>query len=162
MRRLSATLSRGGFTLDVGKQFIRWGKADILNPTDRFAPRDFLNVVDSEFLAVTGVRASVESHGETVDAVWLPRLTPSRIPLLDQRWSAVPLVPPAVLRGAVVAAAALALAAGVAHAAVVGHALFPSAAPGWWGDGAWFTGSDRPPCRQPRARPRPPPPRPGR
>src|SRR5204863_2626664 len=56
VRRLAATVTRGRFTIDVGKQFIRWGKADILNPTDRFAPRDFLNVVDTEFLGVTGVR----------------------------------------------------------------------------------------------------------
>ncbi|AEW96682.1 MULTISPECIES: putative bifunctional diguanylate cyclase/phosphodiesterase [Streptomycetaceae] len=52
-------------------------------------------------------------------------------PAPRQRWSAVPLVPPAVLRGAVVTAAALAFAIGVAHATVLGHALFPSAAPGW-------------------------------
>src|SRR5262249_37313047 len=51
IRRLSATVTRGGFTLDLGKQFIRWGKADVINPTDRFAPRDFLNVLDNEFLA---------------------------------------------------------------------------------------------------------------
>ena len=42
-----ATVAAGGFTLDVGKQFIRWGRADVLNPTDRFAPRDFLNVIDT-------------------------------------------------------------------------------------------------------------------
>ncbi len=42
IRRLSATLNKGPLTLELGKQFIRWGKADILNPTDRFAPRDFL------------------------------------------------------------------------------------------------------------------------
>ena len=57
LRRLTATFTHGPLTVDVGKQFIRWGKADIINPTDRFAPRDFLNVVDTEFLAVTGVRA---------------------------------------------------------------------------------------------------------
>ena len=51
-----ATLTRGPFTVDVGKQFIRWGKTDIVTPTDRFAPRDFLNVIDTEFLAVTGAR----------------------------------------------------------------------------------------------------------
>src|SRR5205814_6544001 len=67
-----------------------WGKADIINPTDRFAPRDFLNVVDSEFLAVTGVRAVVQHRGETLEAVWVPRFTPSRVPLLDQRWTVVP------------------------------------------------------------------------
>ena len=37
-REFNATISRGKFTAEVGKQFIRWGKADILNPTDRFAP----------------------------------------------------------------------------------------------------------------------------
>ena len=37
-------------TIEVGRQLVRWGKADILNPTDRFAPRDFLNVVHNEYL----------------------------------------------------------------------------------------------------------------
>src|SRR5207244_3864850 len=39
VRRLSATYTRGKLTLEAGKQLIRWGKADVLNPTDRFAPR---------------------------------------------------------------------------------------------------------------------------
>ena len=43
-------LSPRPLTLELGKQFIRWGKADILNPTDRFAPRDFLNVPTTDFL----------------------------------------------------------------------------------------------------------------
>jgi hypothetical protein len=90
LRRLTATITRGPLTVDAGKQFIRWGKTDILNPTDRFAPRDFLNVVDSEFLAVTGVRGAVTHGSETFEAVWLPRFTPSRVPLLDQRWTVVP------------------------------------------------------------------------
>jgi hypothetical protein len=90
IRRLSATVSHRGFTLDVGKQFIRWGKTDSVTPTDRFAPRDFLNVVDNEFLGVTGARATVQARAETFEAVWLPRFTPSRIPLLDQRWTAAP------------------------------------------------------------------------
>jgi hypothetical protein len=90
LRRLTATLTRGPFTVDVGKQFIRWGKADIINPTDRFAPRDFINVVDSEFLAVSGARAVAQRGHETFEAVWVPRFTPSRVPLLDQRWTVVP------------------------------------------------------------------------
>jgi hypothetical protein len=90
LRRLTATLTHGAFTLDVGKQFIRWGKADIINPTDRFAPRDFLNVVDNEFIAVTGVRGVAQHGADTFEAVWVPRFTPSRVPLLDQRWTAVP------------------------------------------------------------------------
>ena len=90
VRRLAATLTHGPFSLDVGKQFIRWGKADIINPTDRFAPRDFVNVVDTEFIAVIGARGVVQSGNETFEAVWVPRFTPSRMPFLDQRWTAVP------------------------------------------------------------------------
>jgi hypothetical protein len=90
VRRLTATVTHGRFTLDAGKQFIRWGKTDIVTPTDRFAPRDFLTVVEPEFLAVTAVRGVVQVADNTFDGVWTPRLTPSRIPLFDQRWSAVP------------------------------------------------------------------------
>jgi hypothetical protein len=90
VRRLSAAVNRGPLSLEVGKQFIRWGKADVLNPTDRFAPRDYLTVVDNDFLGVTGARAIYESESETVDLVWVPRFTPSRTPLLKQRWTVLP------------------------------------------------------------------------
>jgi len=97
LRRATATIAYKRLTLDVGKQFIRWGKADLLNPTDRFAPRDFLNVVNTEFLPVTGVRAALQvTRADTIDAVWLPRFTPSRVPLLTQRWTAVPAEAPQV------------------------------------------------------------------
>jgi hypothetical protein len=90
VRRLSATVHRGRFTLDAGKQFIRWGKTDIVTPTDRFAPRDFMTVVTTEFIAVTGVRGTVTARRDTLEGVWVPRLTPSRLPLVDQRWTPVP------------------------------------------------------------------------
>ena len=90
VRRLAANFNRHGVTVDVGKQFIRWGKTDILTPTDRFAPRDFLNVVDTELLPVLGVRVAAEIGGETFEAVWVPRLTPSRVPLLYERWTTIP------------------------------------------------------------------------
>src|SRR5690349_15719519 len=87
VRRLAATVSRGPLTVDAGKQFIRWGKTDIVTPTDRFAPRDFLTVVDNEFLGVTAARLNYEKGPNTIEAVWAPRFTPSRIPLIDQRWA---------------------------------------------------------------------------
>lgn len=104
IRRLSATIARGPLTLDLGKQFIRWGKTDIVTPTDRFAPRDFINVVDNEFLAVTGVRVTIQHASNTIEGVWVPWMTPSRVPLLDQRWTSVPNRPPVPLvdEGAVV------------------------------------------------------------
>ena len=86
VRRLAATLARGPLTVDVGKQFIRWGKADIVTPTDRFAPRDFLNVIDTELLGVTGARGVFQRGAHSLDAAWT-LFTPSRIPLLGQRWA---------------------------------------------------------------------------
>jgi hypothetical protein len=90
MRRLSATITRGPFTVDLGKQFVRWGAADIVNPTDRWAPQDFLNVVNSEFLAITAARGVAQIGSHALEAVWAPRLTPSRLPLVNQRWTVVP------------------------------------------------------------------------
>lgn len=89
-RRFSATAFKGPVTFEAGKQFIRWGKADILNPLDRFAPRDFLNVIDTEFLGVLAARLTVEKGAHTIDVVLQPRFTPSRTPLLNQRWVVIP------------------------------------------------------------------------
>ena len=90
VRRFGATYSRGKLTVELGKQFVRWGKTDVLNPTDRFAPRDFINVVNSEFLAVTAARVTYGTQTDTIDVVFQPRLTPSRVPLLNQRWAVLP------------------------------------------------------------------------
>jgi hypothetical protein len=96
IRRLSATYHNGPTTFEVGRQFIRWGKTDIVTPTDRFAPRDYLTVVDNDFLAVTAARLSFEKGENTVEAVFSPALTPSRIPLLNQRWAPTPKLPAGV------------------------------------------------------------------
>ena len=91
VRRLSATIHKGRVTAEIGRQFIRWGTTDILNPTDRFAPKDYLSsVVDADFLGVTAARFTLESGGNSVDLVWQPWFTPSRTPLLNQRWTALP------------------------------------------------------------------------
>ncbi|MBY0373042.1 MAG: hypothetical protein K2Q23_03550, partial [Bryobacteraceae bacterium] len=90
LRRLSATYSRQGLTIEAGRQFIRWGKTDLLTPTDRFAARDFLNVLNPDFLGITATRVTYERGANTWDAVWSPYFTPSRTPLLNQRWTVLP------------------------------------------------------------------------
>jgi hypothetical protein len=90
LRRFSAIANKGNFTIEVGRQFIRWGRADILNPVDRFAPKDFLNVVNTDFLGVIASRVTYESGSNTIDLVWQPWFTPSRTPLLNQRWTVLP------------------------------------------------------------------------
>src|SRR5579872_2006962 len=70
LRELSATIHKGKVTAQLGRQIIRWGKTDILTPTDRFAPKDYLSsVVDSDFLGVTAVRLSITGARDSVDAV---------------------------------------------------------------------------------------------
>jgi hypothetical protein len=91
-REFNATITRGKLTAEFGKQFIRWGKADILNPTDRFAPKDFLTVTDPGFLAVLAARATYDTGTDSLDLVWQPRFTPSRTPLINQRWTVLPSV----------------------------------------------------------------------
>lgn len=90
LRRFSASYRRGGLTAEFGKQLIRWGKTDILQPTDRFAPRDYLEVVRTDFLGVPAARAAYEVGGETLEFVYTPRFTPSRVPLINQRWATLP------------------------------------------------------------------------
>jgi hypothetical protein len=89
-RQFNATITKGKLTAEFGKQFIRWGKADILNPTDRFAPKDFLTVTDPDFLAVLAARAIYDTGSDSYDFVWQPRFTPSRTPLINERWTVLP------------------------------------------------------------------------
>lgn len=91
LREFSATVHKGRVTAQIGRQIIRWGKTDILTPTDRFAPKDYLSsVVDSDFLAVPAARVTIANASDSLDAIWQPWFTPSRTPLLDQRWTALP------------------------------------------------------------------------
>ena len=91
LRQLIAVIHKGKVTAELGRQIIRWGKTDILTPTDRFAPRDYVaSVVDSDFLGVTAARVTVAGANDSLEAVWQPWFTPSRTPLLDQRWTALP------------------------------------------------------------------------
>jgi hypothetical protein len=91
-RRFSATIHKGKVTAEVGRQFIRWGKTDILNPTDVFAPKDYLaNVIAPDFLGVIAARVTIEATSrDSIDLVWQPWFTPSRTPLLNQRWTVIP------------------------------------------------------------------------
>jgi hypothetical protein len=90
LREFNATVTKGKLTAEFGKQFIRWGKADILNPTDRFAPKDFLTVTNPDFLAVLAARVIYDTGTDSFDFVWQPRFTPSRTPLLNERWTVLP------------------------------------------------------------------------
>ena len=91
LRQWSATFHKSFVTAEFGRQFIRWGKTDILTPTDRFAPKDYLSsVVDSDFLGVVAARVTLTHKDDSLDLVWQPWFTPARTPLLNQRWTVPP------------------------------------------------------------------------
>jgi len=90
IRQLATVFTKNNFTVILGKQFIRWGEADFLNPTDRFAPTDLLNLVDQELLPVTAARVTYARGDNTLNLVWQPAFTPARIPLVDHRWTFLP------------------------------------------------------------------------
>ena len=45
-----------------------------------------MRVIDAEYLAVTGARLALVRGAHSLEAVWIPFFTPSRLPLDDQRW----------------------------------------------------------------------------
>jgi hypothetical protein len=90
LRRFSVMVNRGSVTAEAGRQLIRWGKTDIINPLDRFAPKDYLNPVNTDILGVSAVRLTYEKQANTFDLVWQPWFTPARTPLLNQRWTVLP------------------------------------------------------------------------
>ncbi len=90
MTRLSLQYAHGGWRVELGKQVIRWGRTDLWSPSDRFAPRDLLYPLEPTYLAVTGVRAGYGRSDRYVEAVYVPRFTPSRLPLPQHRWLQLP------------------------------------------------------------------------
>jgi hypothetical protein len=86
VRSLTATFVKSRVTLEVGKQFVRWGQSDIISPTDHFTARDYLVTTSSEVLATTAARLTYAAPSDALEFVYSPRMTPSRMPLLDQRW----------------------------------------------------------------------------
>jgi hypothetical protein len=76
----------GRVDLRLGRQRIRWGRADGFNPTDNIMPYDYLETFDDERLAVSAVKADVYFARANMQFVWMPWYAPTRLPLLGQRW----------------------------------------------------------------------------
>jgi hypothetical protein len=76
----------GRVDLRAGKQVIRWGRADGFNPTDNIIPFDYLDTLTDERLAVPALKADAYLGKARFETVWIPFYTPTRLPLLGQRW----------------------------------------------------------------------------
>lgn len=71
--------------LRIGKQFIFWGTADWINPTDNLNPWDFKNIaaeIEDYRIAVSALKADYYLGDRwTLEGVWIPRFTPHKVPL---------------------------------------------------------------------------------
>ncbi len=72
--------------LRVGRQEIRWGRADGYSPTDNVIPYDYLDTSAEERIAVPALKADAFFGQTHLEAAWIPVFTPTRLPLLGQRW----------------------------------------------------------------------------
>ncbi len=90
VRTLFVRYARGPVRLEAGKQVVRWGVMSLFSPTDRFASRDYLSPSGSDYLGVWSARAVVDKGEHSLELLYLPRFTPSRMPLTDQRWVVAP------------------------------------------------------------------------
>jgi hypothetical protein len=90
LRTASFHYAHGPFRIEAGKQIMHWGQMDISSPTDRLAPRDYLNPANADDLGSYAVRAVADTGPRSLELVYLPRFTPSRLPLSGRRWLILP------------------------------------------------------------------------
>ena len=72
--------------LRLGKQTIRWGRADGFNPTDNLLPYDYVDTFSDERIAVPALKADAYWQNSRFELTYIPVFTPTRLPLLNQRW----------------------------------------------------------------------------
>ena len=90
LRTFQLRYAHGPFRIEAGKQVLHWGVMDFSSPTDKLAPREYLNPSSADFLAAFAVRAVADTGPHSLEVVYLPRFTPSRIPLERRRWLILP------------------------------------------------------------------------
>jgi hypothetical protein len=90
LRTMSIHYTHGPFRIEAGKQLLHWGQMDFSSPTDKLAPRDYLNPTGADSLGAFGVRAIADTGPRSLELLYLPHFTPSRIPLDDRRWLILP------------------------------------------------------------------------
>ncbi|MBI1996290.1 MAG: hypothetical protein HYS66_07475 [Deltaproteobacteria bacterium] len=78
------------FDVTVGKQIYSWGTADGYNPTDYLLnPWDYQDIPDREKLGVFSISANYYLPNTSFQFIVMPHFTPSRIPMVNNRWLGV-------------------------------------------------------------------------
>ncbi|MFC1479111.1 DUF1302 family protein [Planctomycetota bacterium] len=79
-----------GFNLRIGRQVIRWGKGDEINPTDVFTPENFAEFLNYERAErkepALMIKCEYSFEPYRIELIWLPSFVPNTIPESDSDW----------------------------------------------------------------------------
>jgi hypothetical protein len=93
LREAYLDLNFSNFNLRAGKQQIIWGKAEGVFITDIVSPKDLSEFLLRDFdeirMGVTSLKAGYYFGNNTLEAVWAPVFTPTRMPEESSIWSPV-------------------------------------------------------------------------
>lgn len=76
--------------LRVGKQIVKWGKADVFNPTDNINPDDYSTLTNDEPIGVVAAKMNYWADEWSAEFIYVPTFTPSRFPPRGTRFDLVP------------------------------------------------------------------------
>lgn len=93
MREAYIDLEAGNLALRLGKQQIVWGKADGVFITDIISPKNLEEFLLPDFaeirMGVTGAKLNYYFENNTIELVFLPVFTPTKLPAKSSVWSPV-------------------------------------------------------------------------
>ncbi|MFQ5830124.1 MAG: DUF1302 family protein [Candidatus Methylomirabilia bacterium] len=84
-------LERESWAVRIGRQFITWGRADSLRPTDVFKRHDYTDLIEDREEAVDAVKLDLFRDSLTLEGVWAPVFDPDITSFrAENRWTAFP------------------------------------------------------------------------
>jgi hypothetical protein len=84
-------LDRERWAARIGRQFITWGRADSIKPTDVFKRHDLTDFLEAREEAIDAVKVDLLPGPWTVEAVWVPFFEPDVVSFrAENRWTALP------------------------------------------------------------------------
>ncbi|MBI3824594.1 MAG: hypothetical protein HY294_01190 [Candidatus Rokubacteria bacterium] len=84
-------VEREGWSARVGRQFITWGRADTLRPTDVFKRHDLTDLIEDREEAIDAVKLDLVRGGWTLESVWAPVFDPDIVSFRpENRWTGLP------------------------------------------------------------------------
>ena len=85
------SIEREGWSLKMGRQFITWGRADSLRPTDVFKRHDFTDLIENREEATDAVMLDLARGAWTLEGIWAPVFNPDIVSFrAENRWSGLP------------------------------------------------------------------------